>query len=201
VTGPRLLAAIALAIGIMTAAIMASISPLDTAAHALVRWTARTSLVLFALAYAARPLVQLWPRPQTKRLLAERKWLGLGFAVSHAAHLAGIIAIASPDVGAFVRAQPPTNAVAALTFLLIFAMAITSIEAVKRRMPASAWKRLHRTGMHFAWLSFAATYVGAVGRSPLYLVPAVIVVGVGVLRLAAFVRITVRASRSRPRPA
>jgi methionine sulfoxide reductase heme-binding subunit len=201
VTGPRLLAAIALAIGIMTAAIMASVSPLDIAAHTLVRWTARTSLVLFALAYAARPLVQLVPRPATKRLLAERKWLGLGFAVSHTAHLAGIIAIASPDVGAFVRAQPPANAVAALTFLLIFAMAITSIESIKRRMPASAWKRLHRTGMHFAWLSFAATYVGAVGRSPLYLVPAVLVVGVGVLRLAALVRVTLRASRSRPRPA
>jgi hypothetical protein len=48
--------------------------------------------------------VQLWPGPLTKRLLAERKWIGLGFATSHTAHLAGIMLIAPPDFGAFVRA-------------------------------------------------------------------------------------------------
>src|SRR5262245_42312464 len=185
----------------MAVAILVAVAPLDAGGHTLVRWTARTSLSLFALAYAARPLVQLRPRPWSKRLLAYRKWLGLGFAVSHALHLAGILIIAAPDFGGFVRAQPPANAFAAVTFLLIFTMAFTSIEAVKRRMPASAWKRLHRTGMHFAWLSFAATYVGAIGASPLYAVPAAIVLGAGALRLAAFLRTTVLASRSRARPA
>jgi methionine sulfoxide reductase heme-binding subunit len=188
---------VAIAIAAMTAAIVVvgllSSWPFDEAMHALVRWTARTSLVLFALAYVARPAVQLWPRPLTKRLLAERKWIGLGFATSHTAHLAGIIGIASPDVGAFVRAQPPANAVAALTFLLIFAMAFTSIEAVKAKMSARAWKLLHKAGMHFAWLAFASTYLPAVARSPFYALPAAIIVAITAIRVAAFVRMRRRA--------
>jgi len=188
VLGPRLLAAIAVVIAAMTIGILAFVSPFPVAAHALVRWTARTSLVMFSLAYVARPAVQLWPGPVTKWLLAERKWIGLGFATSHAAHLAGIIMIASPDFGAFIRAQPPTNAVAALTFLALFAMAVTSIERVKRAMPARAWKMLHRTGIHLAWISFAATYVTAIGASPLYAIPSAVVLAVAAVRLSAFVR-------------
>src|SRR5687768_15705759 len=97
------------------------------AAGALIRWTARTSLVFFTLAYVARPLVQLRPGPAAKWLLAERKWLGLSFAMSHAWHLAAIAWLASPDVGAFIRAQKPTTAVAAAVFVLLAAMAVTSI--------------------------------------------------------------------------
>ncbi|MCW5805150.1 MAG: ferric reductase-like transmembrane domain-containing protein [Deltaproteobacteria bacterium] len=196
-TGPRLLAALALAIGVMCAAIVALVAPWDVAAHAVVRWTARVSLVLFAAAYAARPLVQLRPTPLAKWLVRERKWLGLAFATSHAAHLAGIIAIASPDFGAFLRAQPPTNAIAAATFLLLFAMAFTSIDAVKARMSARRWKLLHRTGMHFAWISFAATYTGAVASSPVYAVPAAVILGVGALRGAAFLRARRRVAAAR----
>jgi len=41
------------------------------AAHLVIRWTARTSLVLFVLAYVARPACQLLPSPTTKTLLAD----------------------------------------------------------------------------------------------------------------------------------
>jgi DMSO/TMAO reductase YedYZ heme-binding membrane subunit len=167
----------------------------------VVRWTARTSLFAFALAYAARPAHQLWRSSVTKQLLAERKWIGLSFAVSHLFHLGGIVALASPDFGAFLRNQPPTNLIAALTFLLIFAMAITSIEAIKARMSATAWKRLHRTGMHFAWISFAGTYTTAIGVQPLYAIPAALVLGLGAIRLAAWLRLRARSSRSPARPA
>jgi DMSO/TMAO reductase YedYZ heme-binding membrane subunit len=186
--GPRLLALISLALAAMCAAIAASVSPAPLAARTLVVWTARTSFVLFALAYAARPLVQLQPSPAAKALLARRKWLGLGFAVSHGFHLAGIIWLASPDFGAFVRSQKPTTIVAAATFVLLGAMAVTSIESVKRAMPSRTWRRLHWTGMQLAWLAFASTYTGAVSRHPLYALPAAIVLGIGALRAAAWWR-------------
>jgi DMSO/TMAO reductase YedYZ heme-binding membrane subunit len=186
--GPRLLALISLALVAMAAAIAAGISPAELAARTLIVWTARTSLVLFALAYAARPLVQLRPSPAAKALLARRKWLGLGFAVSHGLHLAAILWLASPDFGAFVRAQAPTTAVAALTFVLIGAMTVTSIESVKRAMPARAWRRLHWTGMQLAFLAFTSTYAGAIGRHPLYAVPAALCLAIGALRAAAWLR-------------
>ena len=162
------------------------------AAGALIRWTARTSLVFFTLAYVARPLVALRPSPAAKWLLAERKWLGLSFAMSHAWHLAGIIWLASPDVGAFIRAQSPTTAVAAAVFVLLAAMSVTSIESVKRAMSKKAWKRLHWTGMQLAWVAFASTYVLAIGVHPLYTFPAAIVLAIAGMRIAAWARARAR---------
>ena len=186
--GPRLLALIALAVGAMCAAIAASVSPAPAAAGAVIRWTARTSVVLFVLVYAARPLVQLRPSPAAKALLAQRKWLGLGFAVSHGFHLAGIVWLASPDVGAFVRSQKPTILAAVATFVFLGIMAVTSIESVKRAMSARTWRRLHWIGLQLAWLSFASTYVGAIGAHLLYALPAAAVVGAAAIRTAAWVR-------------
>ncbi len=180
----RLLAVISLAIALMCAALLATGDP----AHLVVRWTARTSFTLFALAYAARPAVQLWPCRATKRLLAERKWLGLGFAVSHTFHLAGIVALAAPDPAAFLRAQGPSVAIALVMYVLLVAMAITSIDRVKRAMSRRAWKRLHATGMHLAWLIFVATYAGAIGRSPLFALPVVVAVAIAAMRCVAWLR-------------
>src|SRR6187401_1031870 len=107
-SGPRLLTLISIAIALMCGAIVAALGPGPDAAHAVVRWTARTSFALFALAYVARPALELWRSNVTRAILARRKWIGLGFAASHLAHLFGIIAIAWPDPAAFVRSQKPT---------------------------------------------------------------------------------------------
>ena len=200
--GPRLLLFVTFVVAALVVGIVVtSDDGLEATAARVVRWTARTSLILFALAYVARPAQQLWRNAITKQLLVERKWLGNGFAVSHLAHLGAIITLASPDFGAFLRNQPPTNIVAATTFVLIFAMAITSIDAVKKRMSARAWKRLHRTGMHFAWISFAGTYAKRAADEPRYLVLTAIVLGLGAIRLAAWLRLRARSSRNPARPA
>jgi methionine sulfoxide reductase heme-binding subunit len=187
--GQRLLLEIAASVAALCAwIVLTSDGDRDATAHTVVRWTARTSLVMFVFVYVARPAQQLWRTPLTKYLLAERKWIGLGFATSHLAHLIGILVIASADFGAFLRAQPPTNAIAALTFLLLFAMAITSIESVKRKMSSTAWKRLHRAGIHFAWISFAGTYSAAIAAHPAYLVPTAILWSIAGIRFAAWLR-------------
>jgi len=190
-TGPRLLVTISILIAAMCAAIsVATGDPLE-----VIRWTARTSLVLFALAYVARPATQLWPRPWTKRLLRERKWIGDGFAVSHLAHLIAILAIAQRDWGAFLRAQPATNLIAALMFVLLFAMAITSIDLVRKAMPRRAWQLLHKTGMHLAMVIFATTYLPRIAAGPIWILPALVVLGAGGVRFFAW-----RAQRSARRP-
>jgi methionine sulfoxide reductase heme-binding subunit len=192
--GPRLLTLITIAIAAMCAAIVAAMGPGPDAAHAVVRWTARTSFVLFSLAYVARPALELWPSPVTKAIMARRKWIGLGFAASHLMHLLGIVAIAWPDPAAFVRSQDPTILVAVATFVAVFAMAITSIDAVRRRMSRRAWTGLHKTGIHLAWVPFATTYIFATMVSPGYVVPAVIVIAIAVVRAAAWIRGRRRAS-------
>lgn len=188
-TGPRLLVWITLSItSLVIWIVITSDGELAETSSSIIRWTARTSLVMFTLAYVARPAVQLWRNAFTKHLLAERKWIGLGFAVSHLAHLGGIVALASPDIGAFVRRQQPTTAVAALTFLVLFAMAVTSNERIKKKMSNRAWKLLHRTGMQLSWISFATTYAFAIAVSPVYAIPTVILIAIAGIRIAAWLR-------------
>jgi methionine sulfoxide reductase heme-binding subunit len=186
--GLRLLGAIMVALTVMTVALFFAFGRGTEAAHAIVRWTARTSLVLFTLAYVSRPLVQLRPTRMNRDLLAYRKWIGLGFATSHGFHLAGIIAIMWPAPGAFLRSQPPTNIVALITFLLLGAMAVTSNDRIRKAMPPKAWKRLHRTGMHFSWVSFTATYAAAITASPAYAVPTLVLLVIAAIRFAAWLR-------------
>lgn len=186
--GMRLVGVIALALTAMTIGLVLGYGFTAEGAHAVVRWTARTSLVLFTLAYVARPLTQLRPTRTARDILSYRKWIGLGFATSHGFHLAGIIAIMWPAPGAFIRAQSPTTLVAVVTFLLLGAMAITSNERIRKAMQPKTWKRLHRTGMHFAWVSFTATYAAAIAASPVYAVPAAVLFVVAGVRAAAWFR-------------
>jgi DMSO/TMAO reductase YedYZ heme-binding membrane subunit len=186
--GMRLLGAVTLALAVMCLALVLGYGAGPEGAHAVVRWTARTSLVLFTLAYVARPLVQLRPTRTWRDVLAYRKWIGLGFATSHGFHLAGIIAIAWPDPGAVIRSQNPTIVIAVATFLLLGAMAVTSVERIRKAMPPKTWKRLHRTGMHFAWISFFATYAAAIAASPVYALPTVILAVIAGVRAAAWFR-------------
>ena len=158
--GPRLYLTVAAALAAMVAALAALA---DEPARAVVNGTARTSLALFALVYAARPATQLWPSPLTRGLLARRKWLGLGFATSHAFHFAAILALASPDLRGFFSARPPSPFGVA-SFVALAAMTVTSFDAIKRRTGRRAWKALHLFGMHVAWLVFTVTYARLIPR-------------------------------------
>lgn len=184
----------ALAIAAMCSALIASAPSAIDAAHAVVRWTARTSAVLFALAYVARPAAQLWPSPRSKALLARRKWLGLSFAASHAFHLAGIVALAAIDLDGFLAGLGAGSYLGMGGFALIAAMAITSRDDVKRRMSHRAWTALHRTGMHAFWFVFAVTYAGRVGVEPVFAAPLAAYLAIAGVRCAAHLRIRRRAA-------
>lgn len=184
VKGPRLYAVITLALAAMCGAIVVVV---PEPAHLVVRWTARTSLALFALVYVARPATQLWPSPLTRGLLARRTWLGLGFATSHAFHLAGIIGIGWPDPAAFVERRPP-NPLGVASFVLLAAMSVTSINSIHRRM-GRWWRVLHLTGIHVAWIVFAGTYARNVEAEPAYALPLALLLAMAAIRGAAWLRL------------
>jgi sulfoxide reductase heme-binding subunit YedZ len=185
---------IALLVGAMCAVVVALAPDSLAAAHAVVRWTARSSAVLLALVYVARPAVQLWPGKRTKALLARRKWLGLGFATSHAYHLAGIAAIAAHDWSAFVAGLGAGSYLGLVGFAIIAAMAITSRDDVRARMSKRAWTRLHRTGVHAFWVIFAVTYAGRVSVDPVYAAPLAAFLALAAIRSAAYLRARRRAA-------
>lgn len=193
VSGPRLLLAIVLVVGAMCAALLGLADP---AAPPIVRWTARTSLVLFTLVYVARPSVQLWPSAVTKGLLARRKWLGLGFAASHTYHFAGIVGLGWPDVGGFFARTPP-NPLGVAAYVALAAMTVTSIDRVRRSTNRRWWRGIHLTGVHLAWVVFIGSYAKRVDAQPLNVVPVVLLLGIGAIRAAAWIK-RVRARRASP---
>src|SRR3984885_9308534 len=60
----------------------------------VIRFTARTSLLFFCLAFSAAALARLWPNAWTRWQRRNRRFLGVTFAASHAIHAMAIICFA-----------------------------------------------------------------------------------------------------------
>src|SRR6201999_4612294 len=77
--------------------------------RAVIRFTARSSLMLFCLAFSAGALARLWPNAWTRWQRRNRRYLGVSFAASHAIHAVAIIAFAKMDPAGFVEATSPAS--------------------------------------------------------------------------------------------
>lgn len=126
----------------------------------IVRWTARVSVTAFLLAFAARPLRQIWSSELAGWLLRNRRYLGVSFAVAHFTHLAALIGI-----GVFFP-QPFRSELDALTlggggfcYVLIALMALTSTDRTAAWLSRKNWRRLHTLGMYTIWIIFVQSYV------------------------------------------
>lgn len=125
------------------------------------RYTARVGFPLLILAYIARPLVELRKYPWANALLARRRWIGLGFAMSHSVHLYCLITYfrVSGESPA-----PQMLVVGGAAYVTMYLMALTSNTAAMR-MLGKWWKRLHQFGIHLLWFVFAFSYLGRLADS------------------------------------
>ena len=158
--------------------------PTDQWLHAA-RYTARVGFPLLILAYVARPLVDLSRSDWSKSILARRKYIGLGFAVSHTIHLVAlVIAIEVSGQGKGIV----TYIFGGLGYALLYAMAFTSNRSAMKAMGAR-WKSLHRFGIHYLWFIFAQSYLGRIfqdGKVEEGAIGAVIAFGAAAIRFAAW---------------
>jgi hypothetical protein len=132
-------------------------------AHLGIRITARTSAILFLLAFTASSVYQLWPTDTTKWIRRNRRYLGVAFAGSHFVHAVFIVTAIVLNEQRFethvVDATP--HGVFVLDFIgygFIIAMTITSFDRVAKRMQYAAWQRLHVTGSYVIWFTFFIAY-------------------------------------------
>jgi DMSO/TMAO reductase YedYZ heme-binding membrane subunit len=156
--------------------------------RAWIRASARASLALFLLAFAARPLRQLWRHPASAWLLRNRRPLGVSFAASHGLHLVAIVWFGTGWPDAFAaQVQATTLVFGGIGFAFTGAMAATSSDAAVRRLGARRWKALHASGMWTLWLIFLATFGGAAaaGGEPVHVAAALLLVAALGLRAAA----------------
>lgn len=152
----------------------------------VVRITARTSLLLFALALTASAMSRLWPGTLTLWQRANRRQLGVSFAVSHLVHAAALIALASLDRQLFMSLTNPVSlATGGLAYVFIIAMAATSFDRTAAMIGPRAWRLLHSAGAWYVWISFAVAYGKRVPLSSFYWPLFAVVVALLLVRLTA----------------
>lgn len=152
----------------------------------VIRTTARTSLILFALAFSAQAILTLWPSALTRWQRRNRRQLGLAFAVSHTIHAAAILAFARMDPQGFrEHVMLGTLVSGGVAYAFIVAMAATSFDRTAAWVGPVAWRTLHWLGGYYLWMSFIVTNGKRIGQSPLYALPVILMVAILVLRFAA----------------
>ena len=121
--GWRLTGLLSLLLAAMTLYLMASHGWDVDGVRLAIRATARTSLVLFALAFTAGAMVELTPSDATRWQRRNRRYLGVSFAVSHFIHLGVIVTLAMMDPAVFWKLTTVTNIMlAGSAYLFIAAM-------------------------------------------------------------------------------
>jgi hypothetical protein len=155
----------------------------------VIRGTARTSLVLFVLAFTASAMVELRPSEATRWQRRNRRYLGVSFAVSHLIHLIAIISLASVDQVLFWKlANINTIVLAGAAYLFIAAMAATSFDRTAAWLGPRKWRLLHLLGGWYIWISFAIATGKRVPLDRFYWPMAALVLAAGIVRLAAMWR-------------
>ena len=119
-----------------------------------IRFTARTSCILFLLAFTASALHRIKSSPLTNWLLSNRRYLGLSMAISHAFHAVAIAGVAILTSENMVQG----NHDASLGYLFIILMTLTSFPQPKAILGKRNWRILHTVGMYYLWLSFLVAF-------------------------------------------
>lgn len=183
IQGWPLLGTLACGLLLMTAVVLA-LGPDAQGIRQLIRATARSSLVLFLLAFTASAAARRWPARVTRWQLANRRQIGLGFVVSHTIHAVAIGAFAYVDPVGFRAATSLGNFVTGgLAYVFIVLMAVTSFDGAVRWLGAGRWRLLHLVGIYFLWTSFVVSFGMRIPMSGGYVLPVIVLLAALVLRL------------------
>jgi methionine sulfoxide reductase heme-binding subunit len=160
----------------------------------VIRFTARTSLLFFCLAFSAAALARLYPNAFTRWQRRNRRQLGVTFAASHALHALAIIAFALMDPIAYASATSlATYIFGGIGYALIIAMTATSFDRTAAALGPRAWRALHLVGGYYLLLQFTVSFGKRIPESPLYALALIPLLAVFTVRMVAM------ASRQTPR--
>jgi len=157
--------------------------------RAVIRATARASLLLFCLAFSAAALLRLWPNGWTRWQRRNRRYLGVTFAASHGIHAVAIAAFAVMDPVGFAAATSIASYIfGGIGYAFITAMTSTSFDRTARALGAQAWRRLHLIGGYYLLFQFMVSFGKRIPDMPLYalfLIPLVAVFALRMISMAA----------------
>jgi sulfoxide reductase heme-binding subunit YedZ len=155
-------------------------------ARMVIRFTARTSLLFFCLAFSAAALARLWPNAWTRWQRRNRRYLGVTFAASHGIHAVAIICFAvMAPAGYAAMTSATTYIFGGIGYALIIAMTATSFDRTATIIGPRAWRILHVAGGHYLWLQFMVSFGKRIPNMPLYALFLIPLLAVMALRLSA----------------
>lgn len=188
-SGWRLTGLLSILLALMALGILITDGMSTDAIRMVIRATARTSLVLFLLAFIAAPAAKLWPGGATRWLLRNRRYIGVSFAASHGIHALAIIAFAVQDPVLFGEMTTTGTLISGgSAYLFIILMAATSFDRAVAWLGARNWRILHWCGAWYIALSFTITNAKRTPDMPLYWLPVALVLGAILLRLVVKLR-------------
>jgi DMSO/TMAO reductase YedYZ heme-binding membrane subunit len=154
----------------------------------VIRFTARTSLLLFCLAFGAAALARLWPNAWTRWQRRNRRYLGVSFAASHGLHAVAIAAFAAIDPSGFAAATSAASYIfGGIGYAFIIAMTATSFDRTASAIGPRAFRVLHLTGGYYLLLQFSVSFGKRIPDMPLYalfLIPLVAVIALRMIAMA-----------------
>src|SRR5258707_2198273 len=152
----------------------------------VIRFTARTSLLFFCLAFGAAALARLWPNAWTRWQRRNRRYLGVTFAASHAIHAVAIICFAVLDPVGYAAATSVASYVfCGIGYAFIIAMTATSFDRAAAAIGARAWRMLHLNGGYYLLLQFMVSFGKRIPDMPLYALFLIPLLAVFALRMIA----------------
>ena len=152
----------------------------------VIRFTARTSLLFFCLAFSAAALARLWPNAWTRWLRRNRRYLGVTFAASHTIHAIAIGCFAVMDPTGYAAATNIASYIFGGTgYAFIIAMAATSVDRTAQAIGARAWRLLHLTGGYYLLFQFMVSFGKRIPEMPLYALFLLPLLAVFALRMIA----------------
>jgi DMSO/TMAO reductase YedYZ heme-binding membrane subunit len=164
----RLLAALVL---LMTVMILIINPDLTEGVRSAIRATARSSFVLFLLAFTASAFAVLVPSPLSKSLVRERRFIGLAFAFSRLVHAVLIYWYGQLNTEFWPGRTTLGNVPGTVGYVFVLLLALTSFKSTTRMIGATAWKRLHTTGMWVLAAIFAYSNFKRIPMSDWYVLP------------------------------
>jgi sulfoxide reductase heme-binding subunit YedZ len=187
--GWRLFSVLASVLIALCAGIAASHQFDADAMRMVIRFTARTSLLFFCLAFSAAALAQLRPSAWTRWQRRNRRYLGVTFAASHGLHAIAIVAFAAVDPIGFAKATSLASYVfGGVGYAFIIAMTATSFDRTAAWLGPRAWRALHLVGGYYLLLQFTVSFGKRIPEMPLYalfLIPLALVFALRMLAMAA----------------
>ena len=140
----------------------------------VLRFSARSAMFAFLLAFSASSLHLLWPTTFSRWLRQQRRYLGMAFAVIFLLHgiAIGLRVVWFPKN--FVETLSPVVIyVGGFAFVVALLMAITSNNNWQRRL-GPIWKGLHWLGNYYILLQFVGGEVLRVQKNPHHYLPYVV---------------------------